>query len=137
MGPKKKLLIVDDSAFMRKLIGDFFKESKTIEVVGIARNGSDALRKIKTLRPDVITMDVEMPEMNGIEALKQIMIDSPVPIIMLSSTTQRGTESTLLAMEYGAVDFVAKPSGTISLDLHKIKDELVEKVEHASRITYK
>ncbi|WP_342566803.1 chemotaxis response regulator protein-glutamate methylesterase [Psychrobacillus sp. FSL K6-4046] len=135
MEPKKKLLIVDDSAFMRKLIGDFFKENKTIEVVGIARNGSDALRKIKTLRPDVITMDVEMPEMNGIEALKQIMIDSPVPIIMLSSTTQRGTESTLLAMEYGAVDFVAKPSGTISLDLHKIKDELVEKVEHASKIT--
>lgn len=135
MGPKKKLLIVDDSAFMRKLIGDFFKDSKTIEVVGIARNGSDAIRKIKTLRPDVITMDVEMPEMNGIEALKQIMIDSPVPIIMLSSTTQRGTESTLLAMEYGAVDFVAKPSGTISLDLHKIKEELVEKVEHASKIT--
>ncbi len=134
MIPKKKLLIVDDSAFMRKLIGDFFKESTLIEVVGIARNGADAIRKIKSLRPDVVTMDVEMPEMNGLEALKQIMSETPVAVIMLSSNTQRGTESTLLAMEYGAVDFVAKPSGTISLDLHKIKDELVEKVEHAATI---
>lgn len=134
MGPMKKLLIVDDSAFMRKLITEFFKESNMIEVVGIARNGADAIRKIKTLRPDVVTMDVEMPEMNGIEALKQIMAESPVPIVMLSSTTKGGTESTLLAMEHGAVDFVAKPSGTISLDLHKIKEELVEKVEHAASI---
>lgn len=132
---KKKLLIVDDSAFMRKLITDFFKESKLIEVVGIARNGKDAIQKIKSLHPDVVTMDVEMPEMNGIEALKEIMLSTPVAVVMLSSTTQKGTDSTLLAMEYGAVDFVAKPSGTISLDLHKIKDELVEKVENAANVS--
>lgn len=133
--PKKKLLIVDDSAFMRKLIGDFFKDSNVIEVVGIARNGNDAIRKIKALKPDVVTLDVEMPEMNGLDALKQIMAEMPVAVVMLSSTTQKGTEITLQAMGYGAVDFVAKPSGTISLDLHKIKDELVAKVENAANIS--
>lgn len=80
-------------------------------------------------------MDVEMPEMNGMEALKEIMQKYPLPVIMLSSTTKRGAENTLMAMEYGAVDFVAKPSGSISLDLHKIKDELVRKVEEASKVT--
>ncbi|WP_144509238.1 chemotaxis response regulator protein-glutamate methylesterase [Bacillus sp. FJAT-22090] len=132
---KKKLLIVDDSAFMRKLIGDFFNESNVIEVVGIARNGKDAIQKIKALKPDVVTMDVEMPEMNGLDALKQIMSETPTAVVMLSSTTQKGTEITMQAMEYGAVDFVAKPSGTISLDLHKIKDELVTKVENAASVT--
>ena len=136
MGPKekKKLLIVDDSAFMRKLITDFFQESESIEVVGIARNGKDAIRKINTLQPDVVTLDVEMPEMNGMDALKEIMENSPLPVVMLSSTTQSGTVSTLQAMEYGAVDFVAKPSGTISLDLHKIKEELIVKVEYAANV---
>jgi len=133
--PKKKLLIVDDSAFMRKLIGDFFKESNVIEVVGIARNGKDAIQKIKALKPDVVTLDVEMPEMNGLDALKQIMTETPVAVVMLSSTTQKGTVITLQAMAYGAVDFVAKPSGTISLDLHKIQEELVAKVENAAHVT--
>ena len=131
---KSKLLIVDDSAFMRKLISDFFVGSSRIEVVGSARNGKDALEKIRNLRPDVVTMDVEMPEMNGLEALKEIMRVVPVPVVMLSSTTQRGTENTMTAMEYGAVDFVAKPSGNISLDLHKIKEELVRKIEQAALV---
>ena len=78
-------------------------------------------------------MDAEMPEMNGLDALKEIMEKCPVPVVMLSSTTQHGTETTLTAMEYGA-DFVAKPSGTISLDLHKIQDELVQKVVEAAHI---
>ena len=106
---------------MRKLISDFFKDSNRIEVIGIARNGKDAIEKIKTLQPDVVTLDVEMPVMNGLEALRRIMTETPVPVVMLSSTTKSGTESTIQAMEYGAVDFIAKPSGTISLDLHKIK----------------
>lgn len=132
---KKKLLVVDDSAFMRKLISDFFVDSKSIEVVGIARNGKDAIGKIKTLQPDVLTMDVEMPVMNGLEALRRIMLETPVPVVMLSSTTKSGAESTMQAMDYGAVDFIAKPSGTISLDLHKVKVELVEKVEHAAQVS--
>ena len=131
---KSKLLVVDDSAFMRKLISDFFTDHLQIEVVGSARNGKDAIKKIQQLNPDVVTMDVEMPEMNGLEALKEIMIKCPVPVVMLSSTTQQGTENTLTAMEYGAVDFVAKPSGTISLDLHKIQDELVHKVVEAASV---
>lgn len=131
---KSKLLVVDDSAFMRKQISDFFTDHAQIEVVGTARNGKDAIKKIQQLKPDVVTMDVEMPEMNGLDALKEIMKQCPVPVIMLSSTTQRGTENTLTAMEYGAVDFVAKPSGTISLDLHKIQEELVRKVLEASTV---
>lgn len=132
---KKKLLVVDDSAFMRKIISDFFTDHLQIEVVGSARNGKDAIKKIEQLKPDVVTMDVEMPEMNGLDALKEIMENYPVPVVMLSSVTQRGTETTLIAMEYGAVDFVAKPSGTISLDLHKIQDELVQKVVEAAHIS--
>lgn len=132
---KKKLLIVDDSAFMRKLVGDFFDGNLNIEVVGTARNGKDAIEKIQQLQPNVVTMDVEMPEMNGLDALREIMNQCPVPVVMLSSTTKQGTENTLAAMEYGAVDFVAKTSGTISLDLHKIKEELVQKVEAAANIS--
>ncbi len=132
---KKKLLVVDDSAFMRKLISDFFVGNENIDVVGTARNGKDAIAKIHQLQPNVVTMDVEMPEMNGLEALKEIMVRCPVPVIMLSSTTERGAENTLMAMEYGAVDFVTKTSGTISLDLHKIKDELIHKVEQAAHVS--
>ncbi|MGG2053547.1 chemotaxis response regulator protein-glutamate methylesterase [Lysinibacillus pakistanensis] len=131
---KSKLLVVDDSAFMRKLISDFFVGNTKVEVVGTARNGKDAIKKIQSLRPTVVTMDIEMPEMNGLDALKEIMTICPVPVVMLSSTTQRGAENALSAIEFGAVDFVAKPSGTISLDLHKIQTELVHKVEQASLV---
>jgi len=131
---KSKLLVVDDSAFMRKLISDFFVGNSKVEVVGTARNGKDAIRKIQSLQPTVVTMDIEMPEMNGLDALKEIMTICPVPVVMLSSTTQRGAENALSAIELGAVDFVAKPSGAISLDLHKIQTELVHKVEQASLV---
>ncbi len=132
---KSKLLVVDDSAFMRKLISDFFVGNPKVIVIGTARNGKDAIKKIRQLEPDVVTMDVEMPEMNGLDALKEIMMVCPVPVVMLSSTTRNGTDTTMLAMEYGAVDFIAKPSGAISLDLHKIQDELIRKVEHAAHVS--
>lgn len=125
---------MDDSAFMRKLISDFFLENEKIEVVGTARNGKDALMKIPLLKPDVITLDVEMPELNGLDTLKEIMNTNPIPVVMLSSTTDNGTKNTLIAMEYGAVDFVTKPGGTLSLDLHKVKDDLVHRVELASQV---
>lgn len=131
---KHKLLIVDDSAFMRKMISDFFKDHPTIEVIDTARNGKDAIEKIQQLKPDVVTMDVEMPELNGLETLKCIMDISPVPVVMLSSFTENGAKQTMLAMEYGAVDFVTKPGGTISLDIHKVKDELIHKVELAAKV---
>ncbi|RDI47438.1 protein-glutamate methylesterase/protein-glutamine glutaminase [Falsibacillus pallidus] len=128
------VLVVDDSAFMRKLIINFLDEDPAITVAGFARNGEDALQKAKKLRPDVITLDVEMPILNGLDALKRIMDEIPTPVVMLSSLTEHGTNQTMEAMENGAVDFVAKPSGTISLDLHKIKDELLQKVHSASRV---
>lgn len=130
---KIKVLIVDDSAFMRKLITEFLSEDKRIEVIGTARNGQDALSKIKAARPDVVTLDVEMPVMDGLRALEIIMKECPTAVVMLSSTTKEGAETTLTAMQYGAVDFIAKPSGAISLDLIKIKQEIVDKVVSASR----
>lgn len=130
---KVKVLVVDDSAFMRKLIVDFLSESPQIEVVGTARNGKEALEKVSLLNPDVVTLDVEMPIMNGLETLKQMMAKHPLPVVMLSSTTTEGAENTITAMQYGAVDFVAKPSGVISLDLYKVKEELINKVLLASR----
>lgn len=125
---KITVLIVDDSAFMRKLLKDFLTEDPNILIVGTARNGADAIKKVKELKPDVVTLDVEMPIMDGIDALKVMMKECPTAVIMLSSTTQQGTESTLAAMQLGAFDFIAKPSGAISLDLHKIKSELISKV---------
>ncbi|MFC4320162.1 protein-glutamate methylesterase/protein-glutamine glutaminase [Litchfieldia salsa] len=128
-----KVLIVDDSAFMRKLITDILSNEENIEVIGTARNGEDCLTKLKTLKPDVITMDVEMPVMNGLDALKEVMALYKLPVIMLSSTTKEGASNTILAMQYGAVDFITKPSGAISLDLHKVKDEIVTKVLQSSK----
>lgn len=130
---KIRVLIVDDSAFMRKLVTDFLSEDERIEVVGTARNGEDGLKKVASLHPDVVTLDVEMPVMNGLQMLETLMKHSPVPVIMLSSTTYEGAYNTIVAMQYGAIEFIAKPSGSISLDLHKIKEELISKVILASR----
>ncbi|WP_312097912.1 chemotaxis response regulator protein-glutamate methylesterase [Niallia sp.] len=131
---KIKVLVVDDSAFMRKLITDFLSEDARITVVGTARNGEDGIKKIKELTPDVVTLDVEMPVLDGLSALKRIMMEHPIPVLMLSSTTKVGAENTIQAMEAGAIDFITKPSGSISLDLYKVKQELVEKVILASTV---
>ncbi|MHC8516422.1 protein-glutamate methylesterase/protein-glutamine glutaminase [Sporosarcina sp. ITBMC105] len=131
---RKKVLVVDDSAFMRKLISDMLSNHPSLTVVATARNGQDALAKVEQLCPDVITMDIEMPVMDGLEALQQIMKTTPTPIVMLSSTTEIGAKNTMLAMEYGAVDFVAKPGGPISLNLSDVEAEIVQKVVQASTI---
>ncbi len=130
---KVKVLITDDSIFMRKLLSDLLEKHPEIEVIATAKNGKEAIEKIKEYSPDVITLDVEMPQMNGLQALEVIMREHPVPTIMLSSTTTEGSLNTIIAMEQGAVDFVAKPSGAISLDIHKVKEELIEKILLASR----
>ncbi|MGO4887761.1 chemotaxis response regulator protein-glutamate methylesterase [Anaerobacillus sp. MEB173] len=132
MKTKINVLVVDDSAFMRKVISDFLEEDPRVKVVGTARNGLDAIEKIEKLKPDVVTLDVEMPIMNGIDALKEIMKKNPLPVIMVSSTTKEGAENTVTAMDFGAIDFVAKPSGAISLDIHKIKQILIDKVKLAA-----
>ncbi|WP_237262436.1 protein-glutamate methylesterase/protein-glutamine glutaminase [Sporosarcina ureae] len=119
---------------MRKLISDMLNKHPMMEVIGIARNGKDAVEKVRDLQPDVITMDIEMPIMNGLEALKFIMNQMPTPVVILSSTTKHNTENAVLAIEYGAVDVIAKPGGAISLNLHEIEKEIVEKVFAASSV---
>ena len=123
-----KVLVVDDSAFMRQLITDLLSNDNRIKVVGTARNGQEAIEKIKALSPDCVTLDIEMPIMDGIETLKEIMTHHPLPVIMLSSTTKEDAYNTIRAMEIGAFDFVSKPSGSISLDLYKVIDELIQKI---------
>lgn len=123
-----KVLVVDDSSFMRKVIGDILDETPGISVVARARDGVDGLIKIEKFRPDVVTLDVEMPRKNGIDTLREIMERFPTPVIMVSSLTQSGATITMQALSMGAVDFVAKPSGTISLNMREVGDELRQKV---------
>ncbi|NLM69645.1 MAG: chemotaxis response regulator protein-glutamate methylesterase [Firmicutes bacterium] len=125
-----KVLVVDDSAFMRKLISEILNEQPDIEVVGTARNGLDAINKLERLSwdVDVVTLDLEMPVLDGLSTIEQIMTLNPLPILVLASMTERSSESTIKALSYGALDFIAKPSGNISLDLRKVDEELVAKV---------
>lgn len=131
MGRKFRVMVVDDSAFMRKLITDLISEDPEFQVVYTANNGREVLEKIAEIRPDIITMDIEMPEMNGLDALKAIMEFHPVPVIMLSSYADEAARETIMALELGAVDFVRKPSGSISLDLYSVKNALIEKLKIA------
>ncbi|MEN3044376.1 MAG: chemotaxis response regulator protein-glutamate methylesterase [Candidatus Hydrothermales bacterium] len=131
---KIKVLIVDDSYLMRVLLSDLLSNFRDIEVVGTAKDGEEALRLIKKLKPDVVTLDYEMPGLTGLEVLEQIMSDNPIPCIMLSAYTTEGAEITLKALSKGAFDFVAKPSGSISVDIEKIKNELYEKIKLAKEI---
>lgn len=131
-GNKIRVLVVDDSALMRKIITDILSEDSRIEVLGTARDGVDCMEKIAVLKPNVITLDVEMPRKNGIETLKEIMQKCPTPVIMVSSLTQEGAQVTLQALSLGCVDCVGKPSGHISLDIREVGRELVEKVVAAS-----
>lgn len=128
---KIKVLVVDDSALMRKIVSDMINEEKDMEVIDTAKNGEDLLKKLDK-RPDVITLDVEMPILNGIDALKRLKSNNcNIPVIMLSSLSKRGTEITMECLEAGAFDFIAKPSGAISLDINKVKEDIVEKIRIA------
>lgn len=127
-----RVLVVDDSAFMRKIISDLLSDDPAIEVAGTARDGLDAVEKVSLLKPDVITLDVEMPRLDGLGTLKEIMTRCPTPVVMVSSLTEEGAEATLKALSLGAVDFLAKPSGSISLNMADVKAELVSKVKAAA-----
>ena len=115
-----RVLVVDDSAFMRYLITKQLEADSSIEVAGSARDGIDAIEKIAQYKPDVVTLDLEMPRMHGLTALEQIMKENPVPVILLSTLTQEGAAVTIRGLELGAVDFVTKPSvvQAASADLH-------------------
>lgn len=131
MAEKIRVMVVDDSAFMRRVISDILNGSGDIEVVGTARNGAEALEKIKELAPDVVTLDVEMPVMDGITCLRKMLSVRPIPVIMLSSVTREGADSTLNALEYGAVDFITKPTGLFKMSGEDKKKEIIEKVKIA------
>ena len=127
-----RVLVVDDSAFMRRVIADAIASQPDMEVAGVAHNGLDALLKVEQLQPDVVTLDVEMPDMDGLTALRHLMARYPRPVVMLSSQTQHGAITTLRALSIGAVDFVAKPSGAISLDFSRVREELLQKIRAAA-----
>jgi two-component system chemotaxis response regulator CheB len=127
-----KALVVDDSALMRKAISAILTESGGFEV-STARDGADALEAIPRIRPDVVTLDINMPVMDGLTCLARIMKECPVPVVMVSSLSVPGALVTLEALELGAVDFVEKPGGTVSLNLADAGDELVEVVRRAAR----
>lgn len=130
---KIKVLIVDDSAVIRQLIKDILETDREIEVVGVAADAHFAEVKIEKLRPDVITLDVEMPGMDGITFLDKIMKTNPLPVVMISSHTDRHAVETLRALELGAVDFVAKPKVNIATGLDSLKEEIIVKVKAAAR----
>ena len=126
-----KILVVDDSALVRKLIGQAFSTQTDFEVQ-FARNGREALAAIAASRPDVVTLDVHMPEMDGLTCLDRIMIETPCPVVMVSSMTAAGADATLEALRLGAVDFVAKPTGAVSLRFDDLARPLIEKVRAAA-----
>ncbi|MGE5594365.1 MAG: protein-glutamate methylesterase/protein-glutamine glutaminase [Betaproteobacteria bacterium] len=128
-----RVLVVDDSAFTRKVVSDMLGSDPDITVIDIARDGKAAVEKARALQPDVITMDVEMPVMDGLAALRAIMSERPVPVVMLSALTQEGAATTIEALELGAVDFVAKPSHSMTVGLGEVRDQLVAKVKLAAR----
>jgi two-component system, chemotaxis family, protein-glutamate methylesterase/glutaminase len=133
--PKIRVLIVDDSFFMRKVITDFLHSDPAIEVVGQAADGAEALQRIAELHPQVVTLDIEMPVMNGLETLKAIVSAPRYPsVVMVSGYVQPGADITLQCLAMGAADFVLKPSGSFSLDMDKVKEVLIKKVKDAAEV---
>ncbi|MFO7275271.1 MAG: response regulator, partial [Bacillota bacterium] len=130
-----RVLVVDDSAFMRKVLTELLESDPLITVVGTARDGQDGIEKVLELEPDVVTLDIEMPRLDGFGTLREIMARRPTPVVMVSSHTREGAEATIRALALGAVDFVAKPSGPISLNMYVARDELVAKVKAAAAAT--
>jgi two-component system chemotaxis response regulator CheB len=128
-----RVLIVDDSAFIRKALTDILRKDSDIQVVGEAKDGDEAIEKFKELRPDVITLDYEMPKKNGIEVIREIMKIKPTPIVMISSYTKEGALITLKCLEEGAVDFISKDIEKGTLEVIRKGKEIVEKVKNAAR----
>ncbi|MDP4179464.1 MAG: chemotaxis response regulator protein-glutamate methylesterase [Bacillota bacterium] len=129
-----KVLVVDDSAFMRKVISDILNSDEEIEVIDTARNGKEAIKKAAELKPDVITLDVEMPVMDGLTCLKELTKMRDIPVIMLSSHTHEGADATIKALEHGAIDFITKPTNIFQISSEDKKKELLEKVKVISRL---
>jgi two-component system, chemotaxis family, protein-glutamate methylesterase/glutaminase len=133
MSERIRVLVVDDSALMRKLIPAILARDSSIEVVGTAMDGAFALKKIEELRPDVVTLDLDMPRMDGMETLRLIMRRAPLPVILFSTHSKEGGYATLKALALGAVDFLAKPKDAAAGHLEEIADQLIAKIKVAKR----
>jgi two-component system chemotaxis response regulator CheB len=131
---KFRVLIVDDSTFMRKVLEGIFNADDQLQVVGNAKDGREAVAMAESLKPDVITMDINMPHVDGLQATAEIMTTNPRPIVIVSSESREGAASTLRALELGAIEFVAKPSSAIDLDMQSVKEELLRKVRMAAKV---
>lgn len=131
---KHRVLVVDDSAFMRKVLETILNSDDHLQVVGHAKDGREAVALAESLKPDVITMDINMPHVDGLQATAEIMTTNPRPIVIVSSESREGAASTLRALELGAIEFVAKPSSGVDLDMHSIKDDLARKVRMAAKV---
>jgi two-component system chemotaxis response regulator CheB len=136
VAPSKKIrvLVVDDSNFMRKVLENIYNGDEQMHVVGSAKDGREAVAMAESLRPDVISMDINMPHVDGLQATAEIMTTNPKPIVIVSSESKEGAASTLRALELGAIEFVAKPSSGIDLDMQTVKDELLRKVRMAAKV---
>jgi two-component system, chemotaxis family, protein-glutamate methylesterase/glutaminase len=131
---RTRVLIVDDSAFMRKVLEEMIRTDPRLEVVGQAKDGREAIAMAQTLQPDVMTMDINMPRMDGLEATQHIMTQNPRPILIVSSESREGAASTLRALDLGAIDFVTKPTSGIDLDMKSVRDELLNKLRMAAKV---
>jgi two-component system, chemotaxis family, protein-glutamate methylesterase/glutaminase len=131
---KFRVLIVDDSAFMRKVLEQIFNADDQLQVVGHAKDGREAVAMALSLKPDVITMDINMPHMDGLQATAQIMTTNPKPIVIVSSESREGAAGSLKSLELGAIEFVGKPSSGIDLDMQNVKEELLRKVRMAAKV---
>src|SRR5437879_12483453 len=133
-GKKIRVLVADDSAFMRKVLVSIIGADPQLEVAGEARDGRDCVAQSEALTPDVITMDINMPHMDGLQATEVIMSTKPRPIVIVSSESREGADTTLKALELGAIDFVAKPSSGIDLDMNAVREELTRKLKMAAKV---
>lgn len=134
LGKQIKVLIVDDSALVRRMLSEMLSSDAAIEVVGTAEDPFDAREKIKALNPDVITLDIEMPKMDGVTFLRNLMRLHPLPVVMVSSLTEKGADVTLAALELGAIDFVTKPKVNLGGSLNDYKQEIIEKIKMAAKV---
>ncbi len=132
MGDKKKVLVVDDSAFMRRVISDIINNDSRLETVGVATNGKEAIELLDELVPDVISLDIQMPVMDGLTMMKKMKKTHRIPVVMMSTLTREGAKETIQALELGAFDFVAKPDNIFKVNSDEVRSELLEKLYQAA-----